>query len=98
MNPNKIGILGYSAGAHLAASLSTKYDQIIYPQKNTVSAKNNFSVLIYPVLSMIDGVTHKGSRNKLLINRANDVRIEQFSTEKLINSTASRFSNIAFIS
>ena len=86
LNPDKIGVIGYSAGAHLAASLSTKYDDVAYQKTDTVSAKPNFSLLIYPVISMSNEITHKGSRNSLLGNPASEALIEQFSTEKLITS------------
>lgn len=86
LNPDKIGVLGYSAGGHLAASLSTKYNEIVYQNSDSVSAKPNFSVLIYPVISMTEEITHKGSRNKLLGNPASNELIAQFSNEKLITA------------
>ncbi|WP_445749752.1 alpha/beta hydrolase [Polaribacter sp.] len=85
LNPDKIGILGYSAGGHLAASLSTKYNENVYQTLDSVSAKPNFSLLIYPVISMTNDITHKGSRNNLLGKPASDELIEQFSTEKHVN-------------
>lgn len=86
LDPNKIGVLGYSAGGHLAASLSTKYDEVVYDIVDDTSAKPNFSILVYPVISMKDDITHKGSRNKLLGESASTELIEQFSTENLINA------------
>lgn len=86
LNPAKIGILGYSAGGHLAASLSTKYNEVVYQNNDNISAKPNYSLLIYPVISMTNDITHKGSRNNLLGKPAADELIEQFSTEKLINT------------
>jgi acetyl esterase/lipase len=86
LNPDKIGVLGYSAGGHLAASLSTKHNEIVYQNSDSISAKPNFSILIYPVISMNEAITHKGSRNKLLGNPASDELIEQFSTEKRISA------------
>ena len=86
LNPNKIGVLGYSAGGHLAASLSTKYDEVVYENVDDTSAKPNFSILVYPVISMKNEITHKGSRNKLLGESASKELIEQFSTENLINA------------
>lgn len=83
---DKIGVLGYSAGGHLAAALSTKYDEVIYSLTDTVSAKPNFSLLIYPVLSMKEGVTHKGSKNKLLGKEASTEIKNSFSTEDLVNA------------
>ena len=86
LDPNKIGVLGYSAGGHLAASLSTKYDEVVYENVDDTSARPNFSLLIYPVISMKDDITHKGSRNKLLGESASTELIEEFSTEDLINA------------
>jgi len=86
LDSNKIGILGYSAGGHLAASLSTKYDEVVYELTDNTSAKPNFSMLIYPVISMKDEITHQGSRNRLLWENPSDELIQQFSTENLINA------------
>lgn len=85
-NSDKIGILGYFAGGHLAASLSTKYDEIVYQQKDSISAKPNSPHLIYPIISMTIEITHKSSRKNLLGNSASEELIEQFSTEKLITA------------
>lgn len=86
LQPHKIGILGYSAGGHLAASLSTKYDEKVYPLTDNVSANPNFSLLIYPVISMKDEITHKGSRNKLLGKEVSDEMKNRFSTEDFVNA------------
>ncbi len=55
--PDSIGVMGFSAGGHLAASL------LCYPEAD---CKANFGVLIYPVLSMEDGVTHAKTKRMLL--------------------------------
>ena len=86
LDSDKIGIIGFSAGAHLAATLSTKYDENTYQSKDSRSARPNFSLLIYPVISITDEITHKGSRNKLLGNKPSQEIIEKFSTEKLITA------------
>lgn len=85
LDVNKIGILGFSAGGHLAATLSTKFAEKTYQSKDTVSAKPNFSLLIYPVISMTDEMTHKGSKKNLVGMNPSNEMIEKFSTEKLIN-------------
>lgn len=54
VNPNRIGIMGASAGGHLAASLATLY--------SSDATRPDFQVLFYPVISMLKGVTHSGSR------------------------------------
>jgi acetyl esterase/lipase len=84
---DKIGILGFSAGGHLAATLSTQYDEKTYTSKDSISAKPDFSILVYPVISMTDEITHKGSRNKLLGNEPSKESIEKFSSEKQITTS-----------
>lgn len=64
IDEDKIGIMGFSAGGHLAASLSVHYN--FDSEKNAISAKPNFTILIYPVISMDDSITHKGSKKNLL--------------------------------
>lgn len=72
---NQIGVVGFSAGGHLAASASTLYtDQETRP---------DFSVLIYPVITM-ESATHGGSRRNLLGENPTREQIEYYSTEKRI--------------
>ena len=69
LNPEKLGVMGFSAGGHLASSLGTLYDLQAYDAIDRVdetSARPDFMILIYPVISMEDGVTHHGSRENLL--------------------------------
>ncbi|MBM1105787.1 prolyl oligopeptidase family serine peptidase [Aurantibacter crassamenti] len=66
INTDKIGILGFSAGGHLASTLSTHYNDKVYTQEDNLSARPDFSVLIYPVVSMKNGTTHQGSRKNLI--------------------------------
>lgn len=81
LNPDKIGIIGFSAGGHLASTLSTHYNQKTYAATDATSAKPNFSILIYPVISMEDGVTHQGSKISLLGENASTELIEKNSNE-----------------
>jgi len=51
IDPNRIGVLGFSAGAHLAAALSTHFDQRLYPPidaADTLSCRPDFAVIVYP--------------------------------------------------
>lgn len=86
LDENKIGILGFSAGGHLAATLSNQYYKKIYAIKDNTSAKPNFSILIYPVISMDDAITHKGSKNNLLGNKPSTKKIIKYSNEKQVDS------------
>jgi len=86
INKDKIGVLGFSAGGHLASTLSTHYDDKTYKLKDTTTAKPNFSILIYPVISMTNEITHQGSRNRLLGKSPSVKLIEKYSNEKQIDA------------
>ncbi|WP_119791759.1 alpha/beta hydrolase [Flavobacterium anhuiense] len=86
IDPNKIGILGFSAGGHLASTASTHYDDKVYESAYKVSARPDFSLLIYPVISMENEITHKGSQTNLLGNNPSKQLIESFSNEKKVTS------------
>ena len=72
INPSKIGVMGFSAGGHLAATLSTHFEE---------DSKPNFSILIYPVISMDKNITHVGSRNNLIGLHPTDEMIKLYSNE-----------------
>ena len=57
VNPNRIGIMGASAGGHLASTAATHY---------TAETRPDFQILLYPVVSMNPTLTHKGSHDNLL--------------------------------
>lgn len=80
IDEKRIGIIGFSAGGHLASTLSTQYDREVYKHDN-VSARPDFSILIYPVISMKDGITHAGSKSRLIGANASEVDVEQYSNE-----------------
>ncbi len=80
ISPVKIGIMGFSAGGHLASTLATHYRPIIDNPKNT-SLRPDFQILVYPVISMLDSLTHLGSRNQLLGENPSPEDINNFSSE-----------------
>ena len=68
IDPNRLGVMGFSAGGHLAADLTVSYDQRVYAPVDAadqLSAKPAFSALIYPVATF-QSFTHAESRNNLL--------------------------------
>lgn len=66
-----VGIMGFSAGGHLASTIATRSQE---------EARPDFQVLLYPVISMLDGVTHKGSQENLLGENALDSLKQEYSS------------------
>lgn len=66
INPNKIGILGSSAGGHLAATAGTHFTDAKIDNPNNISIRPDFLILNYPVISFKDSLTHQGSRQNLI--------------------------------
>jgi acetyl esterase/lipase len=75
---NKIGVMGFSAGGHLAATLSTHYN---LGEKASEEAKPNFSILLYPVISLLPTLAHGGSRDALLGPDKSEELIKYYSNE-----------------
>lgn len=84
VRPDRIGIMGSSAGGHLASSLMTHFDAGHKKDSDPiehVSSRPDFGVLCYAVLSMIDEVTHHGSRHNLLGPDHTQEQIQHLSAE-----------------
>ena len=84
INPSKVGIMGFSAGGHLASTLSTAYLHRAIPPQDVIdelSARPDFSILVYPVISFQDAPTHGGSRKNLIGDPANPELVQRFSNE-----------------
>lgn len=87
INPEAIGVMGFSAGGHLAASASTLYNVETRPSTaDQTSARPDFSVLVYPVVSMDTTITHRGSRYSLIGRDASADDVKQFSCEQQVNT------------
>lgn len=86
INPRKIGVMGFSAGGHLASTLSTHYAEKVYETKDTVSARPDFSLLVYPVITFNESFTHMGSRINLIGENPSQDVINHFSNELLITA------------
>ena len=68
INPQKIGVMGFSAGGHLASTVATHYEKSAYPivdAKDFISCKPDFAILVYPVITMQDDVTNSGIKKYL---------------------------------
>lgn len=73
VDPNKVGIMGASAGGHLASTLATHY--------SSPETRPDFQVLFYPVVSMEKSKTHMGSRNNLLGDNPSEDLVRLYSNE-----------------
>lgn len=81
INPESIGIMGFSAGGHLASTLSTHFDKAYIDNLKNTSLRPDFSILAYPVISFSDEFTHSGSRNNLVGKNPSPELIKEFSNE-----------------
>ena len=77
INPNQVGVMGASAGGHLAASLSTLY--------SSDETRPDFQILLYPVISMVPGITHGGSRKNLLGDNPTKELEDAYSLERRVS-------------
>lgn len=84
LDPHRIGVMGFSAGGHLAARLGTGFDKAVYPATDAVdkvSARPDFELLIYPVIDMAGPDTHGGSRDRLLGPHPDAQLLRQYSMQ-----------------
>ncbi|WP_382381884.1 alpha/beta hydrolase [Formosa undariae] len=84
VDSTRIGIMGFSAGGHVAATLAVHYNEkYAEPTDNIdlLSARPDFSVLVYPVITFKDDFTDPNSRKRLLNDNLDEKLIEHFSTE-----------------
>ena len=85
---NKIGIIGFSAGGHLASTAGTHFNEKFYEPVDAndgASARPDFMILIYPVISM-GPISHSGSRSALLGGNLSKELVDKFSNETQVDS------------
>jgi len=84
IDKNRVGVIGSSAGGHLASTLGTHLNTQYYQPRDAIdkeSTRPDFLMLIYPVISMQNGITHRGSQNSLLGKSPPEELVLQFSNE-----------------
>lgn len=86
LDPNKIGIMGFSAGGHLASTVGTHFNKRYVKNAKHISVKPNFMILIYPVISFTDSIGHTGSRDQLLGKNPSPEKILEYSNEFQVTS------------
>jgi acetyl esterase/lipase len=66
VNPDRVGVMGFSAGGHLASTVGTHFEKPVGEGADGTNVRPDFQILIYPVISFTDSLTHGGSRTNLL--------------------------------
>ena len=85
---NKVGIIGFSAGGHLASTVATHFQNPLIENPGNSNVRPDFQVVVYPVISMKDSLTHRDSRNNLLGRNPSKELIDQYSNElQVTNNT-----------
>ena len=85
---NKVGIIGFSAGGHLASTEATHFKKSLIENNNNTNLRPDFQILVYPVITMRDNLTHADSRTKLLGRNPSKEIINEFSNELQVDTTA----------
>ena len=87
VDPQRVGILGFSAGGHLASTVGTHFDQADPDAKDPIDRLSNrpdFMVLMYPVITLDGPFAHVGSRNNLLGKNPDPKLIESLCNDKMV--------------
>ncbi len=87
IDPKKIGVVGFSAGGHLASTAATHFDKGGLKNDDDVekeSCRPDFAILAYPVITLEAGVTHGGTRKNLLGDNPDAKLVELYSNEKQV--------------
>lgn len=81
INPNRIGIMGFSAGGHLASTAGTHFNKVVIPNAENTSMRPDFMMLIYPVISFNRSIGHTGSADQLIGKTPSPEKIQEYSSE-----------------
>lgn len=86
INPQQVGIMGFSAGGHLASTVGTKFNQAVIENKSKINLRPDFMILIYPVISSDTSISRKGSFEKLLGAKASTKKLLEYSSDKQVTA------------
>lgn len=86
IDPARIGVMGFSAGGHLAATTGTMFKTPVLSQWRSADVRPDFLMLIYPVVTFVDASAHSGSRQKLLGDAPSAADIKRFSAELAVSN------------
>ena len=86
IDPNKIGIMGFSAGGHLASTAGTHFNQPVRKELASANLRPDFMLLLYPVISFNDNIGHIGSRDNLIGKNPDPKLLHLFSNEEQVTA------------
>lgn len=81
IDPGKVGIMGFSAGGHVASTVATHFKKNYIANTENINLRPDFAILIYPVISFQDNIGHIGSRDQLIGKNPPQNLIDSFSNE-----------------
>jgi acetyl esterase/lipase len=85
VNPAKVGIIGFSAGGHLASTAITHFSKAVIDNKANISLRPDFGILMYPVITFGDK-THQGSKDALIGKTPSQDLVDLYSNEKQVTA------------
>jgi len=89
LSPTKIGIMGFSAGGHLASTAATQFDDGNASATNDMertSCRPDFAILVYPVVTLVGDKTHQGTKTNLLGKEPSTELVKRYSNELQVTS------------
>ena len=86
LNKDRIGVIGFSAGGHLASTLGTHFKKSYIPNEENTNLRPDFMILVYPVITMKESLTHQGSRSNLLGASPSSETVSLFSNEDQVTA------------
>jgi acetyl esterase/lipase len=81
VDPVRVGIMGFSAGGHLASTAGTHFTRAAIDNKEGSSLRPDFMILLYPVISFSDSIGHRGSRDNLIGVNPTPDKVREYSNE-----------------
>jgi acetyl esterase/lipase len=85
IDPARIGVMGFSAGGHLAATTGTLFKSPVLSQWRSADVRPDFLMLIYPVITFADPAVHSGSRKMLLGETLSQADLQRFSAQLAVS-------------
>lgn len=85
IDPNRVGIIGFSAGGHLASTAETHFDKVVIDNPKNTSVRPDFALLLYPVITFGEHA-HRGSQVRLTGKDAPQNLIDLYSNDKQVTA------------